>query len=200
MTPLTLDDLEWATALLSDAFLDRPPATHLFQGPDRASQTRYFMRCSCLYALLFGEAYTDAARSGVALWLPPGSTSMTPARMYRAGMLSAPFRLGIGAFARFMAFARHANAMHARALSTGHYHLFALGVSPQAQGRGVGRALALKMLERIDAERRIAYLETQSEPNVALYRSLGFEVAATAPFPRLGGLCNWAMVRPAKTR
>lgn len=194
---LGMDDLEWATGLLTEAFLDEPPSTHLFKGPRRGAQVGYFMRCSCAYALMFGECYTTPGREGVALWLTPGKTAMTFGRMYRAGMLSAPFRLGPGAFGRFMDFAGHTDRLHKGAAPTPHYYLFALGVRPAAQGRGVGGVLLAGMLGRLDREQRPAYLETQKEGNVGLYRKFGFEVAAEAPFPKLKGLRNWGMLRKA---
>jgi len=197
MIRLGMDDIEWATDLLTEAFLNEPPSTHLFRGPRREAQVGYFMRCSCAYALLFGECYTTPDREGVALWLTPGRTAMTLGRMYRAGMLSAPVRLGLSAFGRFMDFAQHTDKLHKKSAPTPHYYLFALGVSPAAQGKGVGGALLGSMLGRIDRERMPAYLETQKERNVRLYQRFGFEVAAEGPFPKLGGLCNWGMLRGA---
>jgi ribosomal protein S18 acetylase RimI-like enzyme len=197
MIRLGADDLEWATGLLTEAFLGEPPSTHLFRGPGREAQVGYFMRCSCAYALLFGECYTTPAREGVALWLTPGETAMTLGRMYRAGMLSAPLRLGPDAFGRFMRFARHTEKFHKESAPTPHYYLFALGVGPAAQGRGAGGRLLAGMLGRVDAERMPVYLETQKEGNVGLYRKFGFEVTAVGPFPKLGGLRNWGMLRRA---
>jgi ribosomal protein S18 acetylase RimI-like enzyme len=197
MLRLNISDLEWATELLTEAFVNEPPATHLFQEPHRRVQTRYFMRSSCAYALLFGECYTTPEREGVALWLLPGMTKMTLGRMYKAGMLTAPFRLGFGAFARFMDFAGHTEKLHKSSAPMPHYYLFALGVSPHAQGKGVGRQLVKGMLDRIDQERMPTYLETQKESNVGLYQRFGFEVAAQERFPKLEGLCNWGMLRKA---
>jgi ribosomal protein S18 acetylase RimI-like enzyme len=197
MIRLGVDDIDWATKLLTEAFLDEPPSTHLFRGPRRGAQVDYFMRCGCAYALLFGECYTTPEREGVALWLLPGETAMTFGRMYRAGMLSAPFRLGPGAFSRFMDFVGHTDKLHKKAAPMPHYYLFTLGVRPAAQGRGVGRRLLEGMLERVDAERAPAYLETQKAENVGLYRKFGFEVAAEGAFPKLEGLSNWGMLRRA---
>jgi ribosomal protein S18 acetylase RimI-like enzyme len=197
MTRLGINDLDWATDLLTEAFLDEPPTTHLFRGPRRRAQVGYFMRCSCAYALLFGECYTTPTREGVALWLLPGQTAMTLGRMYRAGMLSAPLRLGLGAFGRFMDFAGLTDKLHKQSAPMPHYYLFALGVSPAAQGKGVGGLLLAAMLRRIDGERMPAYLETQKEENVGLYRRFGFEVAAEGAFPKLEGLRNWGMFRKA---
>lgn len=195
MVRLHLSDLDWATGLLTEAFLHEAPTTHLFLGSSRQAQVEYFMRCSCRYALLFGECYTNADRTGVALWLLPNNTTMTPGRMYRAGMLSAPFRMGLPAFSRFMGFAGHTDTLHRVAAPMPHYYLFALGVSPSSQGQGIGRRLVSGMLDRADDEQMPAYLETQSPRNVPLYERLGFERTIEAPFPKLQGLNNWGMVR-----
>ena len=104
------DDIEWMTALLTRAFLVEAPTTHLFLGPHRERQVRYFMRCSVAYAAHFGECHATDDRRGVALWLLPGATAMTPARMRVAGMFSAPWRMGPRAFLRFMGFAAHTTA------------------------------------------------------------------------------------------
>lgn len=197
MLRLSMNDLDWMTAVLTAAFLTQPPATHLFLGHARRRQTEYFMRCSCAYALLFGECHADPDRRGVALWLLPGQTAMTLSRMRKAGMLAAPWQMGLGGFSRFMAFAGHTDKLHQAAAPMPHYYLFALGVHPSAQGSGVGGRLVRGMLERVDRERMPVYLETQEARNVALYRRLGFEVAVEGGFPRLAGLHNWGMLRRA---
>lgn len=198
MVRLSMADLPWATEVLTDAFVNEAPVNQLFAGPRHRAQVEYFMRCSAAYALLFGECYTSPRRDGVALWLVPGATEMTLGRMRKAGMLSAPFRLGLRAFGRFMHFAEVTDVMHKAAAPDPHYYLFALGVRRNAQGQGVGRHLVAGMLEKIDRESRPAYLETQNERNVRLYESLGFEVAAQKPFAKLDGLSNFGMLRAAR--
>ena len=194
---LTMADLEWATALLTEAFIDKPPLPQLFPEPYRRKQADYFMRSSCAYALLFGEGYATPERDGVSLWLLPGKTTMTTARAYRAGLLMAPFKLGWRGFYRLMAFAGYTEKLHQESVPMPHYYLFVLGVSPPAQGKGVGGLLLRDMLKRIDEEKMPVYLETQNEKNVELYRKFGFEVSAHGPFPKLEGLQNWSMLRKA---
>jgi ribosomal protein S18 acetylase RimI-like enzyme len=127
----------------------------------------------------------------------PGKTTMTLARMFRAGMLAAPFRMGFSAFSRFSEFANHTDRLHKQFAPQPHYYLFALAVKPDLQGKGIGDQLTRWMLKRIDDEGASAYLETQKERNVGLYERLGFGVAAREAFPKLEGLSNWAMVRPS---
>ena len=67
-------------------------------------------------------------------------------------------------------------------------------MDPAAQGRGYGPHLTSPILDRCDAERTPAYLETGTERNVALYRSMGFEVTGEFDLPR-GGPPVWCMWR-----
>lgn len=194
---LNLDDLDWMTELLTAAFLTEVPTTHLFLGPRRRAHVRYFMQSTCAYGLHFGECYASTDRRAVAVWLLPKQTDLLLGRMYTAGMLSAPFRLGLSTFSRFMKFASHTEKHHKAVAPMPHYYLFALGVHPEAQGRGLGTLLTKDMLGRADREGAPSYLETQCPRNVELYESLGFVVGATGPFPGLEGLTNWGMLRPA---
>ena len=191
---MTLTDLPWATDLLVDAFDGHPPGLQLFREPNAATKLRYFMECTCKYALMFGECYSPEDETGVALWLLPNATQMTPWRMFRAGMFAAPFHLGLRDFKAFGAFAKHTDQAHREALPEPHYYLFALGVRTDRQGRGVGNCLIAGMLERASREAKPIYLETQSPENVGLYERLGFDVVSDEPIPGLE-LHNWGMVR-----
>ena len=47
---------------------------------------------------------------------------------------------------------------------------------PGRQGQGVGAALLRPMLERCDARREPAYLESSNERNLTFYRRHGFDI------------------------
>ena len=57
-----------------------------------------------------------------------------------------------------------------------HAYLWFIGVARRAQGHGVGSRLLKVGTDRLDAQAMPAYLETQTERNVSLYRRHGFEV------------------------
>jgi ribosomal protein S18 acetylase RimI-like enzyme len=189
-----IGDLAWSTQLLADAFDGKAPAAQLFRAPNARAKLVYFMACSARYALLYGEGYATAERSGAAFWLLPDATSMTPGRMYRAGMFAAPLRLGLRDLRAFGAFATHTDRVHRQAVPGPHYYLLALGVHPEAQGKGVGPRLIAGMLERAERERLPVYLETQSPENVVLYERMGFSVASDEPIARTT-LRNWGMIK-----
>jgi len=187
-------DAGWATELLTEAFEGLPPATHMFREPKARNKLAYFMNCGFKYALLYGECHATAEQDGVALWLLPGSTHMTPRRMFRAGMFAAPFRFGLRDFKAFGAFVGHTDKVHREAVPEPHYYLLTLGVAPFAQGTGAGGRLLRDMLGRADRDRKPVYLETQRPENIPIYERFGFNVVSDAAIPEIG-LQNWGMVR-----
>ena len=80
---------------------------------------------------------------------------------------------GFTGVARSLAIDHYLNAKHPK---DPHYYLFAIGVRPGNQGKGIGKSLMRPVLDRCDAEGMPAYLESSSLENVPIYRSMGFEV------------------------
>jgi ribosomal protein S18 acetylase RimI-like enzyme len=73
-----------------------------------------------------------------------------------------------------------------------HWHVGPVGVEPGLQGRGVGAAVMAALCRAMDDAGEIAFLETETAPNVVFYRRLGFEVVSEAELP---GLPLWFMRR-----
>jgi GNAT superfamily N-acetyltransferase len=77
-----------------------------------------------------------------------------------------------------------------------HCYVPLLGVRPQMQGRGLSRAVFGPVFAAADRARVPVYLETMTEPNVAIYRRLGFDLVGKSELS--GGLPNWEMVRGSR--
>jgi ribosomal protein S18 acetylase RimI-like enzyme len=74
------------------------------------------------------------------------------------------------------------------------WYLHFVGVSPELQGRGLGKAMVHQGLQWAAADRLPTYLETARPANVALYLGLGFKVLAEWDVP--GGPHFWSMLHP----
>ncbi len=87
-----------------------------------------------------------------------------------------------------------------RAAHVGHEHayLWFLGVHPDEQGRGAGRALLADFDARADACEVPAYLETGTFENVAWYAGAGYEVLGELTLP--SGEPVWRMERAHPSR
>jgi GNAT superfamily N-acetyltransferase len=75
-----------------------------------------------------------------------------------------------------------------------HYYLEFLGIRPEHQGFGLGRALIEPMTARADREGVGMYLENSKEKNLAFYGRHGFQPRAVFDLPG-GGPPVWLMWR-----
>jgi ribosomal protein S18 acetylase RimI-like enzyme len=193
--PATRNDREAIVRALCRAFDDDPVARYLLRQDGRRSKA-YFDLFDVAFDRLciqHGETWIAGDGDGAALWTPPGKWSMAPAltqlhRLVRCvGLRRVPFVLSV---------LDKVSKGHPEAP---HYYLFAIGVQPSQQGRGIGSTLLKATLSRVDAEGAHAYLEASTEANSRLYARHGFE---TLERIQLGsdGPPMWLMWREAKRR
>ncbi len=198
-THLKESELDEAGEALGRAFFDDPLMTYILPDEEtRSKKLTWFMRTGVKYGQLYGEVHTTPESvDGAACWLPPGEADMSMFRMARAGMLMVPFKLGLGAFRRFLKINDYMDKLHHRDMPEDHWYLMILGVDTGNQGQGVGSSLVAPMLARADAEGLPCYLETMKEINVAFYEKHGFQVVVEDDLPD-GGPHFWTMKRPAR--
>jgi ribosomal protein S18 acetylase RimI-like enzyme len=186
---------DYAGEVLARAFHDDP--LYMLVLPEEGKRARalpWLFDKVVQYSLLYGEVYTTPAVEGVACWLPPGRTELTLGRMVRCGLHVMPLKMGLAAYRQFNTYMGYADAFHARYAPEPHWYLWAIGVDPGSQGKGIGSRLIQPILKRADAIGMACYLETEMERNVRFYRKHGFEVVDGGKVPKLGAQV-WAMVR-----
>jgi len=184
-----------AGAVLARAFHNDPLYVVVMPNEDRRATALLWLFDRVVhYALLYGQVYVTPALEGVACWLPPGQCKLTLPRLVRSGLHATPFRMGWTAYRRFDACMSYSDRLHERHAPESHWYLWAIGVDPPHQGKGIGSKLLAPILERADAERTACYLETGTEGNVRFYEKHGFKVVGEGQAPRLG-VNVWAMVR-----
>ncbi|MBP1975096.1 GNAT family N-acetyltransferase [Cohnella thailandensis] len=72
-----------------------------------------------------------------------------------------------------------------------HHYLIMIGVEPESQGKGVGKALLNHLLTTVSADRYslgIA-LDTENEENIKIYRRFGFALSRETKFNDLPVYC-----------
>jgi GNAT superfamily N-acetyltransferase len=168
----TKDETADAGGILGRAFADDPVvAQFVREGPSRIARLGRYFELECrLTARGYGEIWLDDADLGAAIWRRPGGYPEPPLAALR--FVPAYVRL----FPR--EFLRASRAMTALAKAhpkASHWYLMAVGVVPEAQGKGRGAALLEPVLRRCDEERLPAYLEASTPDNARLYERLGFE-------------------------
>ena len=94
LAKLSISDTHWAGQVLGQAFLNDPMLNFVIGDKKNKEQLiTWFVTCSFRYGALYGECFATKDKDGVLIILPPDQTKMTMVKMYKAGMLSAPFKL-----------------------------------------------------------------------------------------------------------
>jgi len=139
-----------------------------------------------------GEVQRPATGGAAAIWMP--SESLGPNAMLKE-LRALPVLLALTGWSRFVRLLQLREAMDRHhPMDRPHAYLFFLGVTPEAQGHGVGTRLLKAKTDHLDAARRPAFLETATARNVDFYRRHGFEVVAEYR-PAPDGPVNWGMWR-----
>ena len=188
------DDLSAVAADLSDAFADDVMFDWFLRTDSRRDAARLAFFSFILKHLVFGAGRIERPAGGgaAAAWLPFEALVPTP---LITELQALPILLGATGLSRFGRLAAVRATMDmSHPMDRPHAYLMFLGVSRAAQGRGVGSRLLKVGTGRLDAAGLPAYLETQTERNIALYRRHGFQVIAENR-PRPDAPPLWSMWR-----
>ena len=194
---LTKEDLPQAVSCLKDAFADDPLWAEVFRhDPQKDESLNGFFACPLLYGLKYGKVYaTSPDIEAVAVWVPGKLADMSFLRMIRCGAMAYGVKMGKETLRRLSITNKQISPDRRRLMQgTPYIYLTIIGVSPAAQGKGLGSRLLNEIKAECDAQGLHLYLETETEQNVRFYEKHGFEVLQKAVFKELA-LPIWEMVR-----
>lgn len=192
--PAGRSDVAALSQVLSRAFYDDPVAR--WEVPDDATRRKKLHHLWAAFTYrhhLAGRGVEVAWRNGsicaAALWDPPNRWQLRR----REEMLMLPrltWAFGTDTARSDMLI----QAMKDHHPATPHWYLAVIGSDAHVRGLGYGHALMRSRLDRCDAERLPAYLESTNPTNLPYYQRYGFEVTGEIALPQDGpGL--WAMWR-----
>lgn len=143
-------------------------------------------------ALPDGDVQRPATGGAASIWLSSDDMGPTPLWQELLVLPTIIAATGFGRLSRMSAMRAAMDANHP--MDRPHAYLWFLGVSPEAQGMGVGSRLLSAGLSKVDALGLPAFLESSNSANVPLYRRHGFEVVKEYQ-PAPGAPSIWAMWR-----
>jgi ribosomal protein S18 acetylase RimI-like enzyme len=190
-------DADAVAADLADAFSDDVMFDwFLRDDPRRAAARLAFFRL-LVGNMAMGVARIERPASGgaAAVWMPFEAVGPTPFLTLVRALPTLLGATGLSRFGRLLAVMEDMDKHHP--LDRPHAYLWFLGVTREAQGHGIGSRLLKVATDRLDAAGSPAYLETQTERNIALYRRHGFEVISEHR-PRPDAPRLWSMWREAE--
>jgi GNAT superfamily N-acetyltransferase len=175
-------DVDACAAVLTRAFHD-DPGTVLVEPDDgrRPVVFRPFFGTFIAASIADGADIVVPADeiNGVASWFGPDAHGPADASMVAHGLLDVLAGFGDDAAARLGPMTAELEAQHERLMTEPHLRLEFYGVDPDAQGRGIGVALAEHGHRRADELGLPCYLETFTEKNVRFYERRGYRVIET---------------------
>lgn len=187
-------DLPRVSADLADAFTDDVMFDWFLRTDSRRDAARLAFFNFIITSMVFGHGSIERPATGgaAAVWLPFEALKPTP---LMTELRALPVLLGATGLTRFRRLAAVRDIMDRNhPMDRPHAYLMFLGVARPAQGHGVGSRLLKVGTDRCDAASLPAYLETQTERNISLYRRHGFEVISENK-PRPDAPMLWSMWR-----
>lgn len=184
------DHLDSTILLLGDAFATNPLHETAF-GPEQLDQNRLFFRI-VLESLFTGDAFIAIMNGEVKGYMHfAASPSCLPAPEQirdSADTLLQPLGDAVPLIVEWLS--RWCRLDPAEP----HIHLGPIGVAPEAQRKGIGKALMRCYVDHLERERAAGYLETDRRENVEFYKKFGFVIRHEE---QLIGAPTWYMWRPA---
>ena len=188
-------DIDRLAEVAADAYRDYPLHNWFTKGKYDAKASKLLMQFSLKSMAKDALIYADSEEiNGFAAWLPFGFTGNKALPFLLNGGLKLFFHAGFGMVGRLQTYEKY--AMNLKKTYTDNYdwYLFNLSIKKDAQGKGIASKLMRPMLSFCDQERMVAYLETNKEANVSLYKHYGFELMREELIPKTP-VMHYAMVR-----
>lgn len=185
--------------IFSNAFENYPLMQYFFSNAYKQSM-KHLLKSMCDEAsivdnLLLG-AFVAGELQGVAFITPPQDTNNNNDVESTPTASEEKFATAIGEEA-LMRIEAYSNLKKANKPPSPHFYINALGVHPQSQGKGIGKAILSQvhqMSEQHSDSQGVA-LDTQTQENVGYYQRFGYDVSNTA---ELENVKNWFMFRVNK--
>ena len=188
-------DLDRLAEVAADAYCDYPLHNWFTKGKYDAKASRLIMQVSLKTMTEDAVIYADSEEiNGFAVWLPFGFTGSKTVPFLTNGGLSLIFHSGLGIISRLLTYETYAMSLKKEFTDNYDWYLYNLSIRKEAQGKGIASKLMRPMLQFCDDERMVAYLETNKEANVGLYRHYGFDLMKEEQIPKTP-VMHYAMVR-----
>ena len=188
-------DLECLADVATDAYVDYPLHNWLTKGKYDRTASKLIMQITLKTMTKDAVIYADSEEmNGFAVWIPFGFTGSKTLPFLFSGGLKLILHSGLGIIGRLLTYETYAMNLKKEYTDNYDWYLYNLSIKKDAQGKGIASKLLRPMLEFCDDEKMVAYLETNKESNVSLYKHYGFELKKEELIPK-STVMHYAMVR-----
>ena len=192
------DELGKLAEIAADAYEDYPLHNWFTNGKYDKTASKLIMQISLKTMTEDAIIYADSKdMNGFAVWLPFDFTGSKTIPFLVNGGLKLIFHSGVGIIGRLLTYENYAMNLKKEFTDNYDWYLYNLSIKKDAQGKGIASKLMRPMLQFCDDEKMVAYLETNKESNVGLYRHYGFDLMRDELIPKTN-VMHYAMVRKPK--
>ncbi|PMD58972.1 acyl-CoA N-acyltransferase [Hyaloscypha bicolor E] len=218
ISPLREEDIPGAVDAIQEAFAEDPYNLWVYNDRSKLNlnRNRVSLGIRCRWGIrnaLFYVAKDLVSDEkdkvlGIAMWIPPRQTKLKKTwgewlegwKLWcqQVGMNVWYGRGGLNVKRYYIWKQRQAEAQSEIWTDPkGYYFCNVIVVLPEAQGKGIGRALFREVTQKADAEGRRCYLESsRDEPNTKIYEAMGFHFVKQMDCDDGGDVCQlYCMVR-----
>ena len=191
-------DLDRLALVAADAYRDYPLHNWITKGKYDEKASRLIMQITLRTMTEDAVIYADSEEiNGFAVWLPFGFTGSKTLPFLFNGGLDLIFHSGLGVIGRLLKYESYAMNLKKEFTDNYDWYLYNLSIKKDAQGKGIASKLMRPMMQFCDDERMVAYLETNKETNVGLYKHYGFDLMKEELIPKTP-VTHYSMVRKPK--
>ena len=191
-------DLDRLAEVAADAYQDYPLHNWLTKGKYDRIASKLIMQISLRTMTEDAIIYADSEEiNGFAVWLPQGFTGSKTLPFLANGGLKLILHSGLGIIGRMLAYENYAMGLKREFTDNYDWYLYNLSIKRDAQGKGIASKLMRPMLQFCDNEKMVAYLETNKDSNVGLYKHYGFDLMSEELIPK-SPVTHYSMVRHPK--
>ena len=188
-------DLDRLAQIAADAYRDYPLHNWFTKGKYDKIASELIMQISLKTMTDDAVIYADSEEmNGFAVWLPLGFTGSKTLPFLMNGGLKLILHAGPGIIGRLLTYETYAMNLKMEFTDNYDWYLYNLSIKKDAQGKGIASKMMRPMLQFCDDEKMVAYLETNKESNVGLYRHYGFTLMKEELIPKTP-VTHYAMVR-----
>ena len=189
------DDLDRLAEVAADAYENYPLHNWFTKGKYDEVASKLIMQISLRTMTEDAVIYADSAEmNGFAVWLPLGFTGSKTLPFLMSGGMKLILHAGLGIIGRLLNYESFAMNLKKEVTDNYDWYLYNLTIKKDAQGQGIASKLMRPMLQFCDDEKMLAYLETNKQSNVELYRHYGFTLVKEERVPK-SSVTHYAMVR-----
>jgi ribosomal protein S18 acetylase RimI-like enzyme len=192
------EDLGKLAEIAADAYRDYPLHNWFTKGKYDEKASNLIMQISLKTMTEDAVIYADSKEmNGFAVWIPFGFSGSKTLPFLFSGGLELICHSGPGIIGRLLTYENYAMNLKKQFTDNYDWYLYNLSIKKEAQGKGIASKLMRPMLQFCDDEQMVAYLETNKESNVGLYKHYGFDLMKEELIPKTP-VTHYAMVRKPK--